>query len=110
MELDVELMRTITLFSADFNMNNKWLGKLIMNQAEKHHLLAPEQFGSRRRHKSITVALNQRLTFDLCRQRQQAAAIISVDAKSCYNRIVHNVACLSLRRLGIPLEPLIGCF
>ena len=27
MDLDVELMRSITLFYAEFNMNNKWLGK-----------------------------------------------------------------------------------
>ena len=50
-ELDVELMRTITLFARDFNMNNKLLGKRIMSQAEKHNLLEPEQFGNRQHHK-----------------------------------------------------------
>ena len=103
-------MRTITLFSSDFNINNKLLGKRIMQQAEKHGLLEPEQFGSRKRHKSITVALNQRLTLDLCRQRRQALATVSVDAKSCYDRIVHNVACINLRRVGIPIEPLLCMF
>ena len=109
-DLDVELMRTITLFSADFNMNNKLLGKRIMHQAEKFNILQPEQFGSRKKHKAVTVALNQRLTFDLCRQRRQALAIASVDAKSCYDRIVHNVASINIRRLGIPIEPLLCMF
>ena len=34
MEIDVESMRTITLFSADFNINNKLLGQRIIKQAE----------------------------------------------------------------------------
>ena len=103
---DVEEMRTITLYSADFNMNNKWLGQQIMNQAEKHNLLAVEQYGSRKHHRSAHVALNQRLFTDLCRQRRQAASIVSVDAKSCYDRIVHSVASLCVRRLVIPKGPM----
>ena len=103
-------MRTITLFASEFNINNKLLGKRIMEQAEKHKILEPEQFGSRKHHRSIMVALNQRLKFDLCRQRRQALATVSVDAKFCYDRIVHNVACINLRRLGIPIEPLLCMF
>ena len=109
-ERDVESMRTITLFSSDFNINNKLLGQRIMKQAEANNILAPEQFGSRKNHRSNMVALNHRITFDLCRQRRQALAIVSVDAKSCYDRIIHNVACLSLRRIGIPIEPLLCMF
>ena len=110
MEIDVESMRTITLFSADFNINNKLLGQRIMKQAEDKKMLEPEQFGSRKNHRSNMVALNHRLTFDLCRQRKQSLAIASVDAKSCYDRIVHNVACINLQRIGIPIEPLLCMF
>ena len=103
---DVEEMRTITLYTADFYMNNKWLGQQIMRQAEKHRLLAAEQYGSRRHHKASHVALNQRLFTDLCRQKRQASSIVSVDAKSCYDRIIHNVASLCVQRLGIPRAPM----
>ena len=81
-----------------------------MEQAKINNMLVPEQFGSRKNHRSNMVALNHRLTFDLCRQRRQALAIVSVDAKSCYDRIVHNTASISLQRIGIPLQPLLSMF
>jgi hypothetical protein len=100
---DVELMRTIQLMHGEFNMNNKKLGRDVMAFAETHKaLLAPEQFGSRKNHQSVLAALNKRVTMDLLRQRHQAGALCANDAKSCYDRIVHNVATLSLRRLGMP--------
>ena len=107
---DVESMRTITWFSADFNLNNKLLGKRIMAQAEKHKVLEQEQFGSRKNHRSNMVSLNHRLMFDLCWQRRQSLAIALVDAKSCYDRIVHNVANICLCRIDIPMEPLLCMF
>ena len=39
---------------------------------------------------------------DLLRLRRQAGALCSNDAKSCYDRIVHNVAALAMRRQGAP--------
>jgi hypothetical protein len=42
--------------------------------------------------------------------RRQAGALCSNDAKSCYDRIVHSIASLSMRRLGVPLEPLASMF
>lgn len=43
---NVELMRTIQLMQSEFNMNNKKLGCDVMTSfAEKHQVLAPEQFG-----------------------------------------------------------------
>jgi len=44
----VEKLRIIMLFEADFNNNNKWLGRAIMANAETYQLLAPEQYGSRK--------------------------------------------------------------
>jgi hypothetical protein len=107
---DVELMRTIQLMHSEFNMNNKKLGRDVMAFAERHKALAPEQFGSRKNHQSVLAALNKRLTMDLLRQRRQAGALCSNDAKSCYDRIVHNVAVLALRRLGMPAAPLRSMF
>jgi hypothetical protein len=107
---DVEKMRTIQLMHAVFNMNNKKLGRDMMRSAEASQILAREQFGSRKNHQSITAALNKRLTMDLLRQLRQAGALCSNDAKSCYDRIVHAIASLALRRTGMPSEPVRSMF
>ena len=99
---DIDKMRTITLMDAAFNMNNKQLGRDLMNHAEKMGNLAREQYGSRKHHQSSTAATNKVLTMDLLRLRHQAGALCSNDAKSCYDRIVHSVAALSMRRQGAP--------
>ena len=49
----VEKLRTIVLFEPDFNWLNKLLGWTMMNFAENHGQLAPEQYGSRKYHKAI---------------------------------------------------------
>lgn len=96
---------------AKFNMNIKKLaGCYVMFFTKSHKALAPEQFGSRKNHKSILAALNKHLNMDLLRQRGQAGALCANDAKSCYERIVHTVATLALRRLGMPAEPLVSMF
>jgi hypothetical protein len=43
---------------------------------------------------------------DLLRQKRQADALCLNDAKSCYDRIVHNIATLAMRRTGMPAEPI----
>jgi hypothetical protein len=107
---DVEKMRTIQLMHAVFNMNNKKLGRDMMRSAEESNILAREQFGSRKHHQSISAALNKRLTMDLLRQRRQAGALCANDAKSCYNRIIHNIASLAMRQTGMPAEPIKSMF
>jgi hypothetical protein len=107
---DVEKMRTIQLMHAVFNMNNKKLGRDMMRSAEASNILAREQFGSRKHHQSITAALNKRLTMDILRQRRQAGALCSNDAKSCYDRTVHNIATIAMRRTGMPPEPVRSMF
>ena len=69
----------------------------MMNHAEKHKLLAPEQYGGRKHHRSIIAALNKRLTMDLLHLRRQTGALCSNDAKSCYDRIVHSFASIVMR-------------
>jgi hypothetical protein len=107
---DIEKMRTIQLMHSEFNMNNKKLGRDMMFFAEDCKVLAPEQFGSRKNHQSVVAALNKRLTIDVLRQRRQAGALCSNDAKSCYDRIVHSIAALSMQRMGVPLAPLACMF
>jgi hypothetical protein len=59
---DVELMRTIQLMHAEFNMNIKKLGGDMMSFAESGRALTAEQFGRRKNHHAILAALNKRLT------------------------------------------------
>ena len=107
---NVEKLRTIMLMEAAWNNNNKIIGRDLMWHAERQNLLAPEQYGSRKHRAASTQALNKKLVFDLFRQQRLSGAIGSNDAKSCYDRIVHSVAMLSMRRMGYPLPPLISMF
>ena len=68
--------------NAEFNMNNKWIGKELMYWAEQNQLIALEQFGSRKVHECITAALNKRLTFDILRAFHLPGILCSNDAKS----------------------------
>ena len=96
----VEKLRTILLYEADFNLNNKYIGRDMMEKAEKGKVLAKEQYGSRKRKAAITHALNKRLTFDILRQKREKGGICSCDLKSCYDRIVHSFVALAMKRVG----------
>lgn len=74
----------------------------MMRIAEKTKSLATEQYGSRRQHKAIDLAVNKALTFDILRQLKRPAAICSNDAKSCYDLIGHTQAAISMQRVGVP--------
>ena len=99
---DIEKMRTITLMHAQFNMNNKKLGRDMMYNGEAHGTIAREQLGCRKGLRSIFAALNKKLSMDLLRMRRQAAALASTDAKSCHDRMVHNMTSIAMQRQGAP--------
>jgi hypothetical protein len=58
-------LRTIVLFPVDCNYAFKHVGQEMMRIAEKAHSLAPEQYGSRKNHRAIDLAINKSLTYDL---------------------------------------------
>jgi len=64
-DFNVEKLRIILLFEADFNANNKWIGCVVMYKAEQEHLLANEQFGSCKFKSVIYQCLNKHLFYDL---------------------------------------------
>jgi len=101
---NVKKLRIIMLFEADFNNNNKWIGRQVMKTAEASGLLAPEQYGSRKRKAAGTQCLNKWLFYDLYRSLRALTALCSNDAKSCYDRIVLIIAALCLCRLGATKE------
>ena len=106
---DVEKLRTIVLFEADFNHNNKFLGREITKHAIPQRKVAKEQYSMPGK-KRIDHVLNRRLIFDKTRYTKRSLAMTSCDLKSCYDRIVHEVVILSLIRAGIPLNTAISMF
>jgi len=58
---NVELLRTILLYDAEFNGLLKWLGQQFMIRAEQMDALAPEQYGSRAGLAAIFQSLNMQI-------------------------------------------------
>ena len=56
---DITKMRIITLMVAMFNHSNKWTGKAVMANAEKHGLIPQEQAGSQKRQRANYTALEK---------------------------------------------------
>jgi len=63
--INVEKLRIIVLFKADFNTNNKWIGRAVMYKAKQLKALAPEQYGSRKRKAANIQSLNKCLFYDM---------------------------------------------
>jgi hypothetical protein len=106
----LQTLRAILLYEADFNQNNKRLGQEILYRAEAGNSVAIEQFGSRKNMSATDQSLNKALTFDLWRQRRQNGALCCNDAKGCYDRIVHNCASLCLQRVRTRPHPITSMF
>jgi len=101
---NVEKLRIILLFEADFNANNKWIGRAVMFNAETMDLLADKQYGSRRHKAAVLQCLNKGLFYDLLWQLKKPAALCLNNAKSCYDWITLLAAALCLCRLGAPVN------
>ena len=99
----LEKLRTIVLYEADFNHENKRLGRNAMRMAISQGLIAKEQF-SRPGRSAQDNALAKRLVFDYYRLKKKPFAMCACDLKACYDRVVHNAASLALQRVGIPLN------
>ena len=107
---NVTVLKLLRNYGADFNMNNKHLGREMMYSAEAADILAEEQYGSRKDKAAILHALNKRLTFDILRQQRNIGAVCSCDLKLCYNRIVHSFATLAMIRAGAPESTTVSMF
>jgi hypothetical protein len=105
---DLSGLRTIVPFPVDYNYAFKHVGREMMKVVEATKSLAPEQYGSRRRHKAIDLGVNKALTFDILRQLKRAGTVCSNDAKSCYDLIGHTQAALTMQRVGVP-KNIINC-
>ena len=106
---DIDRLRTIVLFEADYNHNNKYLGRHMMKHCGQHSFLAKEQYSVPGK-KCIDHVINRRLTFDIVRQQKISMAMGSVDLASCYDRVAHSPAYLAMRGFGIPSGPIASMF
>jgi hypothetical protein len=95
-------LRTICLFPVDCIFAFKHIGREMMRIAESTNSLAPEQYGSRKGHRSIDLAVSKALTYDILHQLRCPGAICSNDARSCYDLIGHSQASMAMQRNGVP--------
>ena len=101
-------LRSVVLTEAKWNFNNKVLGKMTLDRAEKYKLLPPEQYRSRKGKKSIDHVINKQQTYNILRRTRQPGLLCSNDAKSCFDWVVHSVTMLAYWRLGIQAPPVEG--
>ena len=106
---DLSRLRTLVLFEAEFNHNNKFLGRNMMQHMKQTHSLAEEQYSAPGK-KSIDQVLNRKLFFDLTRYQKTSAAMAAADLKSCYDRVAHVPAYLAMRSYGMSSEPIQSMF
>ena len=99
----LQKLRTIVLYEADFNHENKRLGRDSMKLALAKDQISDEQF-SRPGRSAQDNALSKRLVFDYFRFKKRPFGMCACDLKSCYDRVVHTAASLALQRVGIPLS------
>jgi hypothetical protein len=99
----VTKLRAILLMEADFNATNKIIyGNRMMEKARKYNLM-PEEIFSERNRMADDGTLSKTLFCDLARQARVPAAIASVNASNCYDRIAHAMASLVFQAFGVPL-------
>ena len=106
---NVDKLRILVLFETDFNHNNKFLGRSMMqHMCDKSHLVT-EQYSAPGR-KCIDHVINRELYFDLIRYQKTSGGMAAVDLKSCYDRVLHAPAYLAMRSYGIPSAPIESMF
>jgi hypothetical protein len=103
----VSKLQAILLMEADFNASNKIMyGVRMMQNARGHHLM-PKEIYSEKNHMADDRTLTKTLFYNVTCQARVPAAIASVDAPNCYDRIAHAMALLVFQAFGVP-ESAIG--
>jgi hypothetical protein len=101
----------ILLMEGDFNAANKIVyGTRMLENARKHQLM-PEEIFSERNRMADNGTLCKTLFYDITRQARVPAAIASVDAYNCYDRIAHAMASMIFQAFGVPttaMESMLG--
>ncbi len=97
----VSKLRAILLMEADFNaMNEEVYGVWMLDEARKYKLI-PEEIFSEKNRMADDGSLAKTLFYDIVWQTCSPAAIASVDASNCYDRIAHAMASLIFQSFGV---------
>jgi hypothetical protein len=101
----IDKLRVIHLYEADYNLVLKiiWARKSVWN-AEKNNTLHEGQSGSRPNHRAIDVVLRKEMRYMYARMTRTQLGTIDNDAKSCFDRILCNIAMLVSNYNGIPIN------
>jgi hypothetical protein len=93
---------------ADLNFPNKlFFGKRMMDWADENEEHMPvEAYGSWKHHQSIDMSISRCVSLDIFCQKRIPAAITSLDAANCYDRLAHNMTSLACQCLGLQTEML----
>ncbi len=98
----VTKLRAIILMEADFNASNKIIYSIrMMGQACKYRMI-PDEIYSEKNQMADNGTLTKTLFFNTTCQALASAAIASVDASNCYDRIAHAIASLVFQAFGVP--------
>ena len=98
----VSKLRAILLMEADFNATNKIVySDRLMKNVRKHNQM-PEEIFSKKNRMANNGTLCKTLFYNITRQGRVPAAIASVDASNCYDRIAHAIASLVFQAFGVP--------
>jgi hypothetical protein len=74
----------------------------MLTNAQKHKLMSEEIF-SEKNGMANDGTLCKTLFYDITRQARVPAAIASVDASNCHDRIAHAMASLVFQAFGVPI-------
>ncbi len=97
----VSKLRAILLMEADINAMNKEVYRVWMLEEARKYKLIPDEIFSEKNRMADDGGLAETLFYDIVRQTQSSAAIASVDASNCYNRIAHAMALLIFQAFGV---------
>ena len=100
-------MRFVRLFHSRFNMANKFLARKIKWRGDSMGLLPREQAGGRKHHRANIVCACKTLMWDIIQQKRIPASLSSVDATTCYDRILYLVTLLCTLKWGIAFNAMI---
>ncbi len=107
----VSKLRAILLMEVDFNATNKIMyGDRLMKNVHNHNQM-PEEIFSKKNRMADNGTLCKTLFYDISWQARVPAAIASVDASNCYDRIAHAIASLVFQAFGVPstaIETMLG--
>ena len=98
----VTKLQAILLMEGDFNAANKMIYGIRMMKNVRDHNLMPEEIFSKCNRMADDGTLCKTLFYDITRQARVPAAIASVNALNCYDRIAHVMASLVFQAFGVP--------